>query len=86
MSSEITNEPCTCDGAVAKALREERGTYPDDAVICGNCGESLSYHPLPELPCAPKFKTAFVRAGKCGYCELLAVVNGTCDECGAKEE
>lgn len=65
---------------------EMAGNYPDDVVFCGNCGESLSYHPLPELPCAPRFKTAFVRAGKCGDCELLAVVNGICGECGARED
>ena len=65
---------------------EERAAYLANVMTCGNCGAALSYHPLPKLLCSPRFKTAFVRAGKCGGCELLAVVNGTCAECGAREK
>ena len=69
--------------------REPQAAYPDDAVVCGNCGQPLVAHPAPERPCPPKYRTRFratEHAGKCMGCELVAVVDGCCVECGASEE
>ena len=57
----------------------------NNAAVCGNCGGFYYAHPPPERLCRGH-KASFIRAGKCGGCELDAVVDGSCVACGARAD